>query len=320
MRLVVTGGLGYVGSHLVDAFLAAGHQVATVDIATPGVRRELFRGEEFLQADLVRVGDWAAEAGFLRRADAVIHLAALIEAAESVRQPALYYEVNSVATLSALELARRLGAWGFVFASSAAVYGRDAPLPIREEAVLIPENPYGWSKMMGERIVADVSAASGMDCLSLRMFNLIGGELRVGVVPRGGGLFAAVTEAMAGRRRRVTVYGEAHATRDGTASRDYLDVRDAARAFLLALERRSWGHASINIGSGVATTVREVVEAARGVAGAEPVEIEAAPARPGELSQSQACVDKAAALLGWRPSPADLPAALDYELQVRRRL
>lgn len=319
MRVIVTGGLGYVGSHLVHALLAAGHQVATVDLSTPGVRRELFRGEEFLQTDLVRVGDWSAVAGFLRRADAVIHLAALIEAAESVRQPALYYEVNCVATLSALELARRLGAWGFIFASSAAVYGPDARLPIREDEVLAPKNPYGWSKMMGERIVADVCAASGLDSLSLRMFNLIGGEPEVSVVPRGGGLFAAVTEAMAGRRDKVIVYGDAHATKDGAASRDYLDVRDAARAFRLALERRAWGHASVNIGSGVATTVREVIEVSREVDGAEPVQAEAAPARPGELSESLACVDRAAELLGWRPQNTSIQAALAYEHHVRRR-
>jgi UDP-glucose 4-epimerase len=319
MRIVVTGGLGYVGSHLTHALLAAGHQVATVDIATPGVRRELFRGEEFLQTDLVRAGDLSAEAGFLRRADVIIHLAALIEAAQSVRQPALYYEVNGVATLAALELARRLGAWGLVFASSAAVYGSDARLPVREDETSTPNNPYGWSKLMGERVVADVCAANGMESLSLRMFNLIGGDPAVGVVPRGGGLFAAVTEAMAGRREKVVVYGEAHDTKDGTASRDYLDVRDAARAFLLAVARRGWGHASVNIGSGVATTVREVIEAAR-EAGGKPLASEGAPARPGELSQSVACVDKAAELLGWQPGRADVAAALAYEHQVRQRL
>lgn len=320
MRVILTGGLGYVGSHVAHALLQAGHQVATVDIATPGVRRELFRGEEFLQADLVRVGDWSAEAGVLRRADAVIHLAALIEAAESVRQAALYFEVNCVATLSALELARRLGAWGFIFASSAAVYGPDARLPIREDEALAPKNPYGWSKMMGERIVADVCAANGLESLSLRMFNLVGGAPEVGVVPRGGGLFAAVTEAMAGRREKVIVYGDAHPTRDGTASRDYLDVREAARAFRLALERRGWGHASVNIGSGQATTVKEVVAVAREVAGAAAVTMEAAPARAGELSESVACIDRAAELLGWRAPPTSLAAALDYEQQVRRRL
>jgi len=319
MRIVVTGGLGYVGSHLIHALLAAGHQVATVDISTPGVRRDLYRGEEFLQSDLVRIGDLSAEAGFLRRADVVIHLAALIEAAQSVRQPALYYEVNGVATLTALELARRLGAWGFLFASSAAVYGPDAQLPIREEGRPTPNNPYGWSKLMGERVVADVCAANGLESLSLRMFNLIGGDPAVGVVPRGGGLFAAVTEAMAGRRDKVVIYGQAHATRDGTAGRDYLDVRDAARAFLLAIERRGWGHASVNIGSGVETTVREVIEAAR-AAGGHALASEVAPARPGELAQSLACVDKAAEVLGWRPGRADIPAALAYEHQARQRL
>ena len=319
MRIVVTGGLGYVGSHLVHALLAAGHQVATVDISTPGVRRELFRGEEFLQTDLVRAGDLSAEAGFLRRADVIIHLAALIEAAQSVRQPALYYEVNGVATLTALELARRLGAWGFVFASSAAVYGPDASLPIREAEPPTPNNPYGWSKLMGERVVADVCAANGLESLSLRMFNLIGGDPAVGVVPRGGGLFAAVTEAMAGRRDKVVIYGGAHATADGSASRDYLDVRDAARAFLLAIERRGWAGASVNIGSGVATTVRQVIDAAH-KAGGKALTAETAPARPGELSQSMACVDRAAELLGWRPGRADIPAALAYEHQVRQRL
>jgi UDP-glucose 4-epimerase len=265
------------------------------------------------------VGDWAAEAGFLRGADVVIHLAALIEAAQSVRQPALYYEVNGVATLSALELARKLGAWGFIFASSAAVYGPEARLPIVEAEPLTPMNPYGWSKVIGERMVADVCAASGLESLSLRMFNLIGGESSVGVVPRGGGLFAAVTEALAGRRDKVMVYGETHATADGTASRDYLDVRDATRAFLLAIERRGWGHASVNLGSGVATTVREVISAARQVASGVAIRVEAAPARPGELSHSLACVDQAAERLGWRPAPADIPAALDYERQVRLR-
>ncbi len=317
--MIVTGGLGYVGSHVAHALLEAGHQVATIDIATPGVRRELFRGEEFLQVDLGRLGDWSAEAAVLRRADAVIHLAALIEVDDSVRRPARYYELNSVATLSALELAQRLTARRFVFASSAAVYGPDARLPIREEEVLAPKNPYGWCKMMGERIVADVCAAGGMDSLSLRMFNLIGGEPTVGVVPQSGGLFAVVTEAMAGRRDKVIVYGETHATKDGTASRDYLDVRDAARAFVLALQRREWRHASVNIGSGVATTVRDVIDVAREVAGADAVNAEAAPARAGELSQSLACVDKAAELLGWRPQRTSLQAALAYEHQIRRR-
>jgi UDP-glucose 4-epimerase len=320
MRVLVTGGLGYLGSHLAYAFQRAGHDVASLDVARPEERRPLFAGEDYVRADLLKSEDVAHAARLMSDADVVVHLAALIDARESVARPGLYYRVNGEATLNALELAQRLGARRFIFASSAAVYGHDAPLPIREaEAPLAPENPYGGSKMHGERMVADVCRAAGMDSLSLRMFNLIGGEPAVGAAPRGGGLFRAVTEAMAGRRERVVIYGDRHPTPDGAASRDYVDVRDVARAYVLALQQPRWDHKAVNLGSGEATTVWQVIASARGLVGEGGVAVDVTPARPGELSTSQACVDAAAALIGWRPEPADLSAALSYEYEIRRR-
>ena len=124
---------------------------------------------------------------------------------------------------------------------------------------------------------------------------------------------------MAGRRERVVIYGDRHPTPDGTASRDYVDVRDVARAYVLALRQPRWDHAAVNLGSGEATTVGQVIAAARGIVGEAGVAVEVTPARPGELSTSQACVEAAADLIGWRPEPADLGAALSYEYEIRRR-
>ena len=320
MRVLVTGGLGYVGSHVVHALLANGHDVVTLDRVVPGLRRPLFPRERFVLADVLLLGQSMSEAGSIGEIDAVVHLAAMIEAPQSVRLPEVYYRVNFSGTLNVLELAGTLGASRFVFASSAAVYGRWATLPIEEsQEGLTPENPYGGSKLFGERLVADVCARRGIGCASLRFFNIVGSDPEVRAVPTGKGLFGAIVDAILGERPHLNVYGTCFDTPDGSAIRDYVHVSDVANAVLAALLnlQSSEKGLSYNVGSGTGFSVKEVVAAARNEFQSK-LPLMLCAARPGEVEASVACIARARDKLGWQPKPVSLVQALREELEVRR--
>lgn len=301
MRALVTGGAGYIGSHVVQALESAGHSVVVLDRRSP--RPGLFGPSvESVAAD---IRDAQALDAILAgsRWDGVIHLAALKSVAASIADPAAYFDSNVAGTLSLLEAMDRAGVGAIVFSSSCAVYGSSDALPIGEETVPHPENPYGESKLLVERMLPWFDAARGIRFLSLRYFNAAGAALdgsngedwreAVNLVP-------VVIEAALGRRGPVEVYGSDYPTPDGTAIRDYVHVVDLANAHLRALEHLVSGapSATVNLGTGRGSSVLEVIDAVRRAAG-RPVPHRPAPRRPGDPAAVWADSRRAQQLLGW---------------------
>lgn len=301
MRVLVTGGAGYIGSHVVQALESAGHSVVILDRDSPPPG--LFgRSVESIQAD---VRNAQALDAILAGShwDGVIHLAALKSVAASVADPAAYFDSNLVGTLRLLEAMDRAGVGAFVFSSSCAVYGSPESLPIDEGTALLPGNPYGESKLLVERMLPWFEAARGIRFLALRYFNAAGGALdgsngedwREAV-----NLLPVVIEAALGRRGPVDVYGSDYPTPDGTAIRDYVHVVDLANAHLLGLEHLVRGAPSgiVNLGTGRGSSVLEIIDAVgRATGGSVPYQL--APRRPGDPAASWADPRRAQQLIGW---------------------
>jgi UDP-arabinose 4-epimerase len=301
--VLVTGGAGYIGSHVCKALAAAGYRPVTYDNLSEGhhwaVRwGPLERGNLSHTARL-------ENAIRRHRPVAVIHLAGVIAAGESVSDPAKYYDMNVVGTLSLLSVMRQHGIDRIVFSSSAAVYGEPRETPITEQHPLLPINPYGAGKLACERILHDFAGAYGIRSVSLRYFNAAGADpdAEIGEAHRvETHLIPLVLEAALGRRPAVSIYGSDYPTRDGTCMRDYVHVADLASAHLLAMDYLAGeaGAHVFNLGSGSGATVAEVVEAARAVTGrAIPVEVR--PRRPGDPAALVADAIRAKQVLGWRP-------------------
>lgn len=298
MRVLVTGGAGYIGSVTVAALLDRGHEVAVYDSLEKGHRDAVAQGARLVVGDLA---DGAKIAGALRehRAEAVIHFAAYSLVGESMERPADYFRNNVSNSLALLEAVRASGAGRVVFSSSAAVYGSPRRMPIAEDDPAEPINPYGESKLYVERILHRFHQAYGMACVSLRYFNAAGasGEFGEDHDPETH-LIPLILAVAAGRAKSVRVFGDDYKTPDGTCVRDYVDVRDLAEAHILALGCA--GERTYNLGDGRGFSVREVVEAARRVTGREIVE-EKAPRRAGDPAVLIAGAERIRAELGWTP-------------------
>ena len=302
MRLLVTGGAGYIGSVVAHQLLEAGHEVTVLDNLSKGHRGAVPEGADFVQADLLDAGETkrALAPGF----DGVLHFAALSLVGESVEQPGLYYRNNVCGTLNLLEAMCETGASRLVFSSTAAVYGEPEEVPIPETSPALPTNPYGGSKLATDGLIGFFAAAHGLAATSLRYFNVAGSG--------GGGRFGEdhhpethliplVLRAASGERDSVQVFGNDYATRDGTAVRDYIHVEDLGRAHLLALEAADEGeHRVYNLGNGAGFSVREVVEVAREVTGREIKAIDA-PRRAGDPPVLVASSEQIQKHLGWTP-------------------
>lgn len=308
-HLVVAGGAGYIGSHTLRALRQAGHTAVVLDDLRAG--REAFaQGAPLVKAT---VGDRAAVVRLFERHgpfDGVLHFAASLSVPESVADPLAYYRNNVVASTVLIEEALRHGARAFVLSSTAAVYGHPERQPISEDAPLAPINPYGATKMMVERILADVERAHGMRFAALRYFNASGAD------PAGGlgechepetHLIPLALEAAAGLRPRLALFGTDYATRDGTCVRDYVHVTDLATAHVLAVEALLGGGpgGAWNLGTGRGTTNREVLEAVTRVTGL-PVPVEAAPRRPGDPAELVADASRFRGAFAWEPRHSDL--------------
>jgi UDP-glucose 4-epimerase len=312
MKVLVTGGAGYIGSHTVVELLGEGHEVTVVDNlcnSRPQVfaRIERIRGRRpaFVNADI-------RNAGALRetlaggRFDAVIHFAGLKAVGESVAMPLAYYDNNVGGTLVLLEEMARAGIKRIVFSSSATVYGDPATVPIAENFPRSATNPYGRSKLMIEDILADLAAADGEWRIArLRYFNPVGAHASglIGEDPQGvpNNLMPFVAQVAVGRREYLSVFGNDYPTPDGTGVRDYIHVVDLARghlAALAALERQA-GVLTVNLGTGRGYSVLEVVRAFE-LASGVPIRHEFAPRRAGDIAQCYADPTRAQALLGWR--------------------
>jgi UDP-glucose 4-epimerase len=303
VKLLVTGGAGYVGSvcaaHLVDA----GHEVVVIDDLSTGHRDAVPDGVRLVDADLAEAADEVLADGV----DGVLHFAAKSLVAESVQKPGLYWRGNVVTTLALLDAMVRHGTPRLVFSSTAATYGEPEQVPIREDAPTRPTNPYGASKLAIDHAIGGYARAHGLAATSLRYFNVAGAHGRIGerhVVETH--LIPLVLQVATGQRSLVQIYGDDWPTPDGTCIRDYIHIDDLAAAHLLALTAARPGeHAIYNLGSGTGFSVREVVEACRAVTG-HPIPVEVAPRRSGDPAVLVASSAAATAALGWRPEKTDL--------------
>jgi UDP-glucose 4-epimerase len=309
VKLLVTGGAGYVGSVVAHQLLQEGHETVVLDNLTKGHEGAVPEGVGFVSVDLLDqkgVRDALAE-GF----DGVLHFAALSLVAESVEQPERYYRNNVCGTLNLLEAMRDAGVPRLVFSSTAAVYGEPEDVPIPETSTTLPTNPYGASKLAVDQMIGAVARARGLAATSLRYFNVAGASGRFGEDHHPEThLIPLVLQAAAGRRDSVKIFGTDYPTRDGTPIRDYIHVEDLGRAHLLALEAAEEGeHRVYNLGNGAGFSVKEVIEAARSVTG-RPIEAVESPRRSGDPAVLVASSDKIRAELGWKPEKSGLEAMI----------
>jgi UDP-glucose 4-epimerase len=320
--ILITGGAGYIGSHVVLQLRARGERVVVLDDLSRGFRRAV------LDAPLVvgKVGDRSVVAALLRAhaVDTVIHLAASTIVPESVRDPLKYYGNNTCSTRTLLECCLDAGVGRFVFSSTAAVYGVPADGCAEETSPTVPINAYGTSKLMSEWMLRDVAAASPLRYVALRYFNVGGCDTggRIGQSTEGATLLVKVAcEAAVGKRDAVAIFGTDYPTPDGTGLRDYLHVEDLAGAHLDALGYLRGGGASttLNVGYGHGYSVREVIAAVERAAKLK-LKVHEAPRRPGDPPSLVARAERIRTELGWRPRLDDLETIARSSLEWERKL
>jgi UDP-glucose 4-epimerase len=300
MRVLVTGGAGYIGSHAVRALLHAGHEVHILDDLSSGHADTVPAGVELSRGDVTQPGVLFAAAA---RCDAILHFAARIQVGESVTRPELYWSTNVGGMLRVIETAsaRRLPV---VFSSTAAVYGEPERTPIPVDHPCRPANPYGLSKWIGEQMLREASRAHGFGAACLRYFNAAGADVAAGLGERHDPETHLIPLALGAALRRakpLRVFGDDWPTPDGTCLRDYVHVIDLADAHVRALDRASrGGFVTANLGGGRGTSVREVLDAVARAVGRD-VPHEVAPRRDGDVAALVADISVARAELGWTP-------------------
>ena len=312
MRVLVTGGAGYIGSHTIDLLGKQGHEILTYDNLSTGNEWALLYGD-LVEGDLKDVD-------MLRRTlkdfspEAILHFAASIVVSESVKNPLLYYRNNVVNTINLMKATARQKVPNFIYSSTAAVYGVPDQSPVPETAALSPINPYGWSKMMAERIVFDISAQAGIQHVVLRYFNVAGAdpEGRLGQSCRNSThLIRRALRAAMGELKKLPIYGTDYNTPDGTCVRDYVHVSDLASAHLCALDYLACDsvpgirHHVMNCGYGHGFSVWDVVAMVKKVTGTD-FEIEVKPRRPGDAPNMVSDSSRLQQLTGWKPQYDDL--------------
>jgi UDP-glucose-4-epimerase GalE len=312
MRILVTGGAGYIGSHAVRLFLDRGHDVFVWDNLSMGHRGAVPAGR-LIVADLAEAHR-LDQALVENRIEAVVHFAAFAFVGESVSNPAKYYQNNLVNSLALLDAVRRHGIKRFVFSSTCATYGIPDKVPITEEEKQKPINPYGNSKLAIEFALADYAVAYGWGYAALRYFNAAGAS-RDGSIGEDHDpethLIPLVLQAAAGQRPAIQLFGTDYPTPDGTCVRDYIHVDDLAEAHILALERLEPGVAlKLNLGTGRGYSVREVIRAAEEVTGRK-VPVKEGPRRAGDPPFLVAAADRARRGLGWQPQYVDLRSIVE---------
>src|SRR5262245_1768003 len=302
MRILVTGGAGYVGSHCLRALLAAGHEAVVYDNLSRGHKKSVPNGL-LVEGDLNDEGKLTALLKG-RKIEAVMHFAALALVGESVEKPELYYGNNVVGSFHLLEAMRQAGVWRIVFSSTTATYGTPEKMPIAETTPQQPINPYGFSKLVVERLLDDYAAAHGFGFAALRYFNAAGasrdGQIGEDHTPESH-LIPIVLQVALGQRPSISIFGNDYPTPDGTCVRDYVHVEDLASAHLAALERLEKGKSiKVNLGTGRGYSVREVIDACRKITGHAIPEVNA-PRRPGDPPELVADARLARQLLDWTP-------------------
>jgi len=321
--VLVTGGAGYIGTHVVLALTEADWPVVVLDDLSTGNRDALPANVPLIEGD---IGDRRLLDDVLARfgCRAVLHFAGSIRVPESIARPLAYYRNNTVNSHTLIEACVAHGIDAFVFSSTAAVYGTPAANPVAEDAPLRPINPYGRSKLMVEEMLGDAADAYGLRHVALRYFNVAGADAqgRSGPArPSATHLLKVACEAALGRRSEVPLFGEDYPTADGTCVRDFIHVSDLAAAHLAALEHLLAGGQSraFNCGYGRGYSVREVLDAVARISG-QALPIRPAGRRPGDAAEVVACAERIRAELGWRPRHDDLEQIVRDALALEHRL
>ena len=322
--VLVTGGAGYIGSHAVLALSDAGWQVAVIDDLSTGFRFAVPEGVAFYEGDI-------ADTDLLKRifdeqgTQAIMHFAGSIIVPESVENPLKYYDNNTAKSRTLIECALASGVKHMIFSSTATVYGEPEVKPLTEEDPLQPVNPYGMSKLMTERILADVSKAHPMNHCVLRYFNVCGAdpEGRSGQSTEGAThLIKVAVEAVLGKRDHVAVFGDDYPTPDGTGMRDYIHVSDLASAHVLALEaliEQPEQSLTMNVGYGRGFSVLEVLDAVDRVTN-QPIERRQMPRRAGDVASLVSDPSLVRATIPWEPRFDDLDTIITHALRWERKL
>lgn len=312
MKVLVIGGAGYIGSHVVKEMMAAGHSVTVFDNLSSGLRQNLFPENGFIYGNILIPGD--IEAAFAQGFDAFVHLAAFKAVGESMEKPEKYSVNNITGTLNIMNAAVKYNCLKMIFSSSAATFGEPQYLPMDEKHPQNPINYYGFTKLEIERFMDWYDQLKGMKFAALRYFNAAGYDpegVVCGLEQKPENLLPRVMEAALGQRQ-FKIFGTDYETRDGTCIRDYVHVTDLARAHVMALDYISKKGESLklNLGTANGTTVKEIIDAARKITG-KPIPAEEAPRRPGDPASLYATSAKAKELLGWEPKYSDVDTLVE---------
>lgn len=314
MKILVVGGAGYIGSHMVVRLLEEGCSVTTLDNLSGGYRDAVLGGD-FIEGDLADINlldKVFSENNF----NAVMHFASFIEVGESIVSPAKYYNNNVTNTQNLLDAMVKHGVLNFIFSSTAAIFGEPEYVPIDEKHPMNPINPYGRTKLIVEQMLDDYDRAYGMKSVALRYFNAAGAdpETRIGErhVPESH-LIPLVLQAASGRRESISIFGQDYDTPDGTCIRDYIHICDLCDAHLLAIKALQSSHesAAYNLGNGNGFSVKEVIDTARKVTGKD-IKVEIAEARIGDPAQLVADAELAKKELNWEPSFSSLETIIKH--------
>ena len=308
MRVLVIGGAGYIGSHVVKELMSKGHKVTVFDNLSSGLKQNLFKENGFIKGDILKVKD--LEKAFAKGFDAFIHLAAFKAAGESMVAPEKYSVNNINGTINILNAAVKYNCLNMVFSSSAATFGEPQYLPIDENHPKNPENYYGFTKLKIEEFMAWYDRLKGLKFAALRYFNAAGYDpegVLYGLEKNPANLLPVMMEVACGKREKLCVFGNDYPTRDGTCIRDYIHVTDLASAHVMALEYISSKKESLtlNLGTGNGITVTEMLESTRRITGKE-IKADYVERRPGDPAPLTAKSDLAKKVLGWEAKYSDV--------------
>lgn len=323
MTILVTGGAGYIGSHMVWRLLEADEEVVVIDNLSTGHASALPREVMLIQAD---VGNTTLMSEVLRNysIEAIMHFAAWSNLPNSLSDPLGYYANNTAMSLSLIRAAVAAKVNRFIFSSSAAVYGTTSSQPVSEDTVPIPSSPYGRTKRMTEQMLEDTAAAGGLEFVALRYFNVAGADPALRTGPRNGSsssLMKAACEAATGKRKALQVFGTDYDTPDGSCIRDYVHVADLVEAHHLALKylRRGGSSRILNCGYGIGYSVLEVVRAVQNQTGGAPM-MTLCNRRPGDIAEMVADTSAIRDVLGWAPKYNDVSEIARHALAWERKL